>query len=80
MAKNGLFFHRILTYFFYIFHRLRLYLCSKRDICECWVIWVIRTGGKSGCKLLTLFGSDCDDGVSAIIRVHFLTLWALLIT
>ena len=77
MAKNGLFFHRILTYFFYIFHRLRLYLCSKRDVCEC---WVIRTGGKSGCKLLTLFGSDCDDGVSAIIRGHFLTLWALLFT
>ena len=43
-------------------------------------IWVIHIGPKSGCKLSTLFGSDCDDGVSAIIRGHFLTLWALLIT
>ena len=31
------------------------------------VIWVIHTGGKSGCKLLTLFGSDCDDGLHAVI-------------
>ena len=28
-------------------------------------IWVIHIGPKSGCKLSTLFGSDCDDGVSA---------------
>ena len=29
---------------------------------------------------LTRLGSDCDDGVSAVIRVHFLTLGALLVT
>ena len=28
-------------------------------------IWVIHIGPKSGCKLSTFFGSDCDDGVSA---------------
>ena len=32
-------------------------------------IWVIHIGPKSGCKLSTLFGSDCDDGMSAGIWV-----------
>ena len=32
-------------------------------------IWVIHTGPKSGCKLPTIFGSDCDDGVSAAVWV-----------
>ena len=30
-------------------------------------IWVIHTGPKSGSELVTLFDSDCDDGVSALI-------------
>ena len=28
-------------------------------------IWVIHTGAKSGCKLVTLFDSNSYDGVSA---------------
>ena len=32
-------------------------------------IWVIHTGTKSGGDMVTLFGSDCFDGVSADIGV-----------
>ena len=32
-------------------------------------IWVIHRGPKSGCKLVMLLGSYCDDGVSAGIWV-----------
>ena len=32
-------------------------------------IWVIQTGAKSGCKLVTLFGGYSYDGVSAGIWV-----------
>ena len=28
-------------------------------------------GGKSGCKLVTLFDSYCNDGVSAVIGVQY---------
>ena len=35
----------------------------------CCAIRVQHTSGKSGCKLPTLFDSDCDDGVSADIWV-----------
>ena len=31
--------------------------------------WVIHRGAKSGCKKVTLFDSDCYDGVSAGIWV-----------
>ena len=33
-------------------------------------IWVIHTGPKSGCKLVTLFDKYCDGGVSAAIGVQ----------
>ena len=34
-------------------------------------IWVIHTGPKSGCKLVTLFGGYSYDGVSAgILVIH----------
>ena len=32
-------------------------------------IWVIHTGGNFGCKKVTLFDSDCDDGLNAGIWV-----------
>ena len=32
-------------------------------------IWVIHSGPKSGGKKVTLFGSDCDVGVSAGVGV-----------
>ena len=31
--------------------------------------WFIHKGAKSGCEVVKLFGSDCDDGVSAGIWV-----------
>ena len=31
------------------------------------------TSGKSGCKLLTLFDNDSDDGVSAVMVLQFWT-------
>ena len=34
-------------------------------------IWVIQTGAKSGCKLVTLFGGYSYDGVSAGIWVIY---------
>ena len=33
-------------------------------------IWVIHTGPKSGCKLVTLFDSYSNDGVIAVIGVQ----------
>ena len=33
-------------------------------------IWVIHIGPKSGCKLVTLFDSYSNDGVSAVIGVQ----------
>ena len=33
---------------------------------DCYAIGVQHRGDSSGCKLPTLFGSDCDDGVSAV--------------
>ena len=32
-------------------------------------IWVIHTGGKFGCKKVTLFDTDCDDGLNTGIWV-----------
>ena len=32
-------------------------------------IWVILSGAKSECEMVTLFSSDCDDGVIAGIWV-----------
>ena len=34
------------------------------------IIGVQHTSGKSGCKLVTLFGSDCDDCLSAVLGVQ----------
>ena len=31
--------------------------------------WVIHTGDKSGCEMVTFFGSDCDDGLNAVLCV-----------
>ena len=55
-------------------------------------IWVIHIGPKSGCKKVTLFDSDCYDGVSAGIgvihtdvshlgvrRSHFLTVTVMMV-
>ena len=34
-------------------------------------IWVIHRGGKSGCKLVTLFGGYCYEGVRVgILVIH----------
>ena len=38
-------------------------------VCVRAAIWVINTGPKSGCELVTLFGGYCDYGVSAGIWV-----------
>ena len=40
--------------------------------CECWSagIWVIQTGAKTGCKLVTLFGGYSYDGLNAAIGVQ----------
>ena len=34
---------------------------------DCNAIGVQHTSGKFGCKLLTLFGSVCDDGLNAVV-------------
>ena len=47
-----------------------LLLGSWVDCCSAG-IWVIHTGTKSGGELVTLFGSDCDDGVSAGLKGIF---------
>ena len=41
--------------------------CGVGGDCNCVSagVWMIHTGAKSGCKLLTLFDIYCDDGVSA---------------
>ena len=59
---------------------------------ECWYMGHTYRGAKSGCKLLTLFDSDCDDGVSDVIGVqhtevpnlgakwsHFLTVTVMMV-
>ena len=45
-----------------------LLLGSWVDYCSAG-IWVKHTGAKSECEKVTLFDSDCDDGVSAGIWV-----------
>ena len=49
------------------FFRQRAIVDWNYGLCgDCYAIGVQHRGDSSGYKLPTLFGSDCDDGVSAV--------------